>query len=107
MHSCRHGYASLMISPGVNVKALSVFMRHANIKNHARPVQPPAPGSRGRGLGPARRVPSPAGRSSRSGTDCSAPRGSPVTAVAHDRVSHVISRLGPSGAAGIHAHGFA
>ncbi len=28
---CRHGYASLMIAAGVNVKALSTFMGHANI----------------------------------------------------------------------------
>jgi integrase len=31
MHQCRHGYAALMIAAGVNVKALSVFMGHANI----------------------------------------------------------------------------
>ena len=27
-----HGYASLMIAAGVNVKALSTFMGHANIR---------------------------------------------------------------------------
>jgi integrase len=32
LHECRHGYASLMIAAGVNVKALSTFMGHANIK---------------------------------------------------------------------------
>ena len=31
LHECRHGYASLMIAAGVNVKALSTFMGHANI----------------------------------------------------------------------------
>jgi hypothetical protein len=32
LHECRHGYAALMIAAGVNVKALSVFMGHANIR---------------------------------------------------------------------------
>jgi integrase len=32
LHACRHGYASLMIAAGVNVKALSTFMGHANIR---------------------------------------------------------------------------
>ncbi len=31
-HECRHTYASLMIAAGVNVKALSTFMGHANIR---------------------------------------------------------------------------
>ena len=31
LHECRHGYAALMVAPGVNVKALSTFMGHANI----------------------------------------------------------------------------
>ena len=31
LHACRHGYASVMIAAGVNVKALSAFMGHANI----------------------------------------------------------------------------
>jgi integrase len=30
-HSCRHSYASLMIAAGVNAKALSTYMGHANI----------------------------------------------------------------------------
>jgi integrase len=30
-HECRHTFASLMIAAGVNAKALSVFMGHANI----------------------------------------------------------------------------
>lgn len=30
-HSCRHTLASLMIAAGVNAKALSTFMGHANI----------------------------------------------------------------------------
>ena len=30
-HQCRHTYASLMIAAGVNAKALSTFMGHANI----------------------------------------------------------------------------
>ena len=32
LHECRHGYASVMIAAGVNVKALSTFMGRANIK---------------------------------------------------------------------------
>jgi integrase len=32
LHECRHGYAALMIAAGVNVKALSAFMGHANIR---------------------------------------------------------------------------
>ena len=32
LHECRHGYASLMIAAGVNIKALSTFMGHANIR---------------------------------------------------------------------------
>ena len=31
LHECRHSYASLMIDAGVNAKALSTFMGHANI----------------------------------------------------------------------------
>jgi integrase len=30
-HECQHTYASLMIAAGVNAKALSQFMGHANI----------------------------------------------------------------------------
>jgi integrase len=30
-HACRHTFASLMVAAGVNAKALSVFMGHANI----------------------------------------------------------------------------
>jgi integrase len=30
-HECRHTYASLMIAAGVNAKALSTYMGHANI----------------------------------------------------------------------------
>jgi integrase len=32
LHECRHGYASVMIAAGVNLKALSTFMGHANIR---------------------------------------------------------------------------
>ena len=32
LHECRHGYAALMIAAGVNVKALSTYMGHANIR---------------------------------------------------------------------------
>lgn len=32
LHDCRHGYAALMIAAGVNIKALSTFMGHANIR---------------------------------------------------------------------------
>ena len=31
LHECRHTYASMMIAAGVNAKALSTFMGHANI----------------------------------------------------------------------------
>jgi integrase len=31
LHDARHSYASLMIAAGVNAKALSTFMGHANI----------------------------------------------------------------------------
>ncbi|MBA2764070.1 MAG: tyrosine-type recombinase/integrase [Thermoleophilaceae bacterium] len=31
LHECRHTFASLMIAAGVNVKALSTYMGHANI----------------------------------------------------------------------------
>ncbi len=31
LHGCRHTFASLMIAAGVNAKALSTFMGHANI----------------------------------------------------------------------------
>lgn len=31
MHECRHSFASLMIAAGVNGKALSTYMGHANI----------------------------------------------------------------------------
>jgi integrase len=30
-HECRHSFASLMIAAGVNAKALSTYMGHANI----------------------------------------------------------------------------
>ncbi len=32
LHECRHSYASLMIAAGVNAKALSSYMGHANIQ---------------------------------------------------------------------------
>jgi hypothetical protein len=31
LHECRHAFASLMIAAGVNAKALSTYMSHANI----------------------------------------------------------------------------
>jgi len=31
LHECRHTFASLMIAAGVNAKALSEYMGHANI----------------------------------------------------------------------------
>jgi hypothetical protein len=31
LHDCRHTFASLMIAAGVNAKALSTYMGHANI----------------------------------------------------------------------------
>jgi integrase len=32
LHECRHTFASLMIAAGVNAKALSIYMGHANIR---------------------------------------------------------------------------
>lgn len=32
LHECRHGYAALMIAAGVNVKAISTYMGHGNIR---------------------------------------------------------------------------
>jgi integrase len=31
LHECRHSFASMMIAAAVNAKALSTYMRHANI----------------------------------------------------------------------------
>jgi integrase len=31
LHECRHTFASLMVAAGVNAKALSTYMGHANI----------------------------------------------------------------------------
>ena len=56
-HDCRHTFASLMIAAGVNAKALSTFMGHAKIGDHARPLRAPDAGLRGRGCGAARRLP--------------------------------------------------
>ena len=47
-HACRHTFASLMIAAGVNAKALSTFMGHANISDHAGPLRPPDARFRGR-----------------------------------------------------------
>lgn len=44
-HSCRHSYASLMIASGVNAKALSTFMGHANIGITLDPYGHLTPGS--------------------------------------------------------------
>jgi integrase len=33
LHDCRHTFASLMVAAGVNAKALSTFMGHANISS--------------------------------------------------------------------------
>ena len=49
-HACRHSFASLMIAAGVNAKALSTFMGHANISitldsyGHPWAVHPPSTG---------------------------------------------------------------
>ena len=32
LHECRHTFASLMIAAGVNAKALSTYMGHANVR---------------------------------------------------------------------------
>jgi integrase len=32
LHLCRHGYAAICIAAGVNAKALSTYMGHANIR---------------------------------------------------------------------------
>ena len=43
-HDGRHTFASLMIAAGVNAKALSTFMGHAKIGDHARPLRAPDAG---------------------------------------------------------------
>jgi integrase len=45
LHECRHGYASVMIAAGVNVKALSTFMGHANIRITLDQYGPLLPGA--------------------------------------------------------------
>jgi integrase len=52
MHEARHTYASLMIAAGVNAKALSTYMGHANISITPRPLRSPHArrGCRARGL---------------------------------------------------------
>ena len=42
LHECRHGYASVMIAAGVNVKALSHLHGPREHPDHARPVRAPA-----------------------------------------------------------------
>ncbi len=80
LHEGRHTYASLMIAAGVDVEgAVEVFMGHANISDHARPVRAsacPAPKTKRpdcstRSLQPA----DSAGLQRRR--DCRAPRGIP------------------------------
>ena len=50
-HECRHTFASLMIAAGVNAKALSTYMGHANICDHPGPLRAPDARLRGPGGG--------------------------------------------------------
>jgi len=70
-HECRHGYASLMIAAGVNVKALSTFMGHANIRITLDQYGHLLPGAEDEAGGPTRRVPGARGRGGCS-AECSA-----------------------------------
>jgi integrase len=45
LHECRHGYVALMIAAGVNGKALSTFMGHANIRITLDRYGHPLPGA--------------------------------------------------------------
>ena len=51
LHACRHSFASLMIAAGVNAKALSVFMGHANISITLDRYGHLMPGSEGEAAG--------------------------------------------------------
>ena len=66
-HDCRHTFASLMIAAGVNAKALSTFMGHANDHDHPRPLRPPDARLRGGGRRAARRLPRRPARARRGG----------------------------------------
>jgi len=44
-HACRHTFAALMIAAGVNAKALSTFMGHANVSITLDRYGHPMPGS--------------------------------------------------------------
>jgi len=50
-HECRHTFASLMIAAGVNAKALSTFMGHANIAITLDRYGPMMPGSEAEAAG--------------------------------------------------------
>lgn len=68
-HECRHSFASLMIAAGVNAKALSTFMGHANISITIDRYGHLMPGTEGRGCGAARQLPQgPARPGRREGT---------------------------------------
>lgn len=49
LHECRHTFASLMIAAGVNAKALSTYMGHANISITLDRYGAPDARQRGRG----------------------------------------------------------
>ena len=77
LHECRHGYASVMIAAGVNVKALSTFMGHANIKITLDQYGHLLPGAEDEAAGLldaflARQV------AQTDGPDCGAPRAKPL-----------------------------
>jgi integrase len=75
LHECRHSFASLMIAAGVNAKALSTFMGHANICDHVGPLRPPHARQRGRGRAPAGPLPRRGrGQGAGGGAWCVAPR---------------------------------
>ena len=50
-HECRHTFASVWIAAGAGAKALSTFMGHANIADHAGPLRHLMPGSEDEAVG--------------------------------------------------------
>jgi integrase len=59
LHECRHTFASLMIAAGVNAKALSTYMGHANIAITLDRYGHLMPGNEDEAAGAARRLPPP------------------------------------------------
>ena len=66
LHECRHTFASLMIAAGVNAKALSTYMGHANISITLDRYGHLMPGNEDEAAELARRLP---GAGQQSGSD--------------------------------------